>query len=197
MKDGPEMNEMNHDPRCRQARLLWMELFDGERSEAPLPTELARHLEHCPECGEFARGAQAVRSLVAAKPLPPANTAADRALLAALSRPEPPAESWHGRLRGLVAGLRGAGLRPVVVAGIASFLVTLAAGTALTVAPVSSPVATAPRPEPAPTRRAERDLETRLDDWISQPATRLRPRPRTVPAPPRERSDRGIRFHAA
>lgn len=192
---------MNDSKDCRQARRLWMEHFDdGERS-GNLPEALGRHLERCAACHAFTRAAVQARTAMAAIPLPEPDLRADRELLTALSQParQP---GWLERVR-IACGPKS--MRPLLTVGMASFAVTLAVGATLAMAPIRPPVTGSPDyAEEAPTRRAEGDYEARLEEWIAEPAARLRPRrphPHPRPAPsrkrPGERSDRLPSTHRA
>ncbi len=193
IEPGDGEGTMNDREDCRQTRRLWMDRFDGGERTGILPDAQEQHLDRCAACRAFISAAAQARAAIAAMPLPAPDLRADRELLEALSQPVR-RTGWLERLR---TAFNPVSLRPLLAAGMASFAVTLGVGATLATAPVRPPVAgSSDYAEEAPTRRAEGDYEARLEEWIAEPASRLRPRrPQRFPRPavprkrPSERSD--------
>lgn len=171
---------------CEAVRSAWMDAFD--RETAP-ESKVAEHLAACAACRSFAAACETARHGLSAVPLPAPDPAADLALLAALRNGTPARrEGWLQRLRRRVA-FPPAGILPLMAAGAAAFVVTLAAASLLTALPDTGgagPAANLAAREGS-TSRVAADYEGRLEAWLERmapggfPPPVLAPRPASVP----------------
>lgn len=171
--------------RCRLAREAWSREFDAG---VPPPVD-GGHLAVCRQCRAFAEAAVTARSVLAARPLPPPNPAADLRVLEALRSAGTPVATVSGTstFARLAWWLRGGAFR-MVGAGAASFVLTLVVAQGLGRAALREVEAPAPEAVPAAAIPGGGYLANRIELWTGTRPPKPEPSPRSgTDARPRRR----------